>query len=496
MDARHPLAGAAAHHEALFRIAGIAGCDIQCMPYQICSHCGAPYRHDQKESRTCLVCKRETLKDFSFKVSDGRRLMRVDVERDLYANTHLVLRRKYLGYGVPPNTPPGPAEQPFPPQVIRHLANTLRDAKKIGERNQSENYLAFTLGWFSHVVCDAIFKGVYPHAAKVNFFGEQYGMKMLPAAETLTMTDISHDFGVHWPTWHRQLEKAEPDGGALRHLALGDPADRYDASHWTPEFGKPNPAIGHVIDAVQPLNRKWFREMYVQPDYSAPSPRLDAAPLSTRAAWRFGETSLDLGQLRRYALPTGWYETFLKGVSIYMRAVNSACTLAGIVQSKHEGALRPFGRRGTPSWSLWENVVSAAIRSEDAREQSWGSNLHIDPDAVRWLREAREQGVNLVLGPDPTDYQQTLAKVLKKNLALRVKARASRAVVIGSPPFNPAACDILCIEDALRLKYDRGFAGVVRFNAHRDRLLVAGFSDFGDERLARWAESSAGNDRQ
>src|SRR6185436_973432 len=82
IDERHPLARIASRHRALFRIAGIAGCDIQCMPYQICDHCGAPYRHNQKENRTCLVCKHEALKDFYFKVSDGRRLTRVDVERD------------------------------------------------------------------------------------------------------------------------------------------------------------------------------------------------------------------------------------------------------------------------------------------------------------------------------------------------------------------------------------------------------------------------------
>src|SRR5687768_5861426 len=91
IDERHPLAMAAERHAALFRIAGIAGCDIQCMPYQVCDHCDAPYRHDQKQNRTCLACKRAALKDFSFKVSDGRRLTRRDVERDLYANTHLVL---------------------------------------------------------------------------------------------------------------------------------------------------------------------------------------------------------------------------------------------------------------------------------------------------------------------------------------------------------------------------------------------------------------------
>ena len=115
-DARHPLAGAAHEHAGLFRVAGIAGCDIQCMPYQLCRNCQAPYRHNQKEKRTCLVCGKESLDDFSFAVRSGRRLRRVDVERDYYRHTHLVLGR-YAGYGVDPKTPSGPPEQPFPEQV-------------------------------------------------------------------------------------------------------------------------------------------------------------------------------------------------------------------------------------------------------------------------------------------------------------------------------------------------------------------------------------------
>jgi hypothetical protein len=500
IDQRHPLAGVVLRHDALFRVAGIAGCDIQCMPYQVCTHCHAAYRHNQKENRLCLVCHHQTLRDFYFKVSDGRWFARVDVERDLYANTHLVIYQKYRGYGVAPNTPPGSAAQPFPDQVIRHLANCLRDAPKIAVRNQLENYIAFTLGWFSHVVCDAIFKGVYAHAVKVNFFGDQYSMRMLPAAETLTTTDLSYDFGVHWPTWHEQLNRVEPDDGALKHLALGGRPDQYDSRHWTPEFGKPDPAIGRVIDAVQPLNRKWFRKMYIQPDYTAPSPRLDPAPFATRATWRFGEARLDLGQLRQYALPTGWYAAFLKGIAIYLRAVNEACRLAGLNQAggeRHqtEGPAGCPSRNetgvgsGVPSWSLWQQIVTDAIASGVHREDGWGSRLQIDPEAVALLRQLRGRSVRFLFGPTPTDYQQALARYLVQKFSLRRNSTTPHAIVIGPPAFNPAAREALCVEDSLRLKYDTGLAGLVRLNAGHDRLLVAGFSDFGDDRLAHWVTS-------
>src|SRR5688500_11088329 len=101
IEQKHPWAGIAQDHAALFRIAGIAGADIQCMPYQVCAHCETPYRHDQRENRKCLICGRDALAEFSFTVSDGRRLQRRYIEEHLYANTHLVLYRTFRGYGVP-----------------------------------------------------------------------------------------------------------------------------------------------------------------------------------------------------------------------------------------------------------------------------------------------------------------------------------------------------------------------------------------------------------
>lgn len=481
LNERHALAPIAARHAALFRIAGIAGCDIQCMPYQICRQCGAPYRHNQKENRTCLVCRRDALEDFSFQACGGRSLTRVDVERLFYSHTHLVLHNHYRGYGVAPRTPAGPPEQPFPDQVVRHLANCLRDAEKVaGPR--VENYIAFTLGWFSHVVSDALFKGVYRDAAAVDFFGEQYSMKMLPAAESLTMTDISHDFGVCWPVWHRELRHAYSDGGALKHIAMGDPPDRYDSRHWTAEFGAPDPMLGCSLDALPSLNRRWFREMYVQPDYSAPTPRLDR-PISTRASWAFGKPPMNLGQLRRYATFTGWYETFIHGVDIYLRVLNQACEMARVALPRVE---RPTAPRGVPPWGLWKSIVASAMKSREPKDSQWGSVLGIGEGVAAWLHARRNQYVTVRLPEQPTDYQKALAPTLKEKLGIRSRPDASRTLVIGSPAFNPSACAVLCVEDAVRLKYDQGLAAVARLDSSGGQLLLAGLSDFGDNLLHGW----------
>ena len=461
-EVRHPLAQAAQKHAALFRIAGIAGCDIQCMPYQVCRKCDAPYRHNQKQNRTCLVCGKAALEDFSFAVANGRRLTRTEVERDYYRHTHLVLGR-YTGYGVRPDPPSGPPEQPFPDQVVRHLANMLRDAPKVaGAKRQIEHYYAFTLGWFSHVVSDAFFKGVYPQTVRVKFFGHQYHMAMLPAAEALTMTDISHDFGVHWPAWHKELLDRHQDGGALRHLTMGDSADTYDPAYWTPEFGKPDPATGAVMDAVQRINASWFHRMYLNPDYTSPTPALDIRRPADRAGWTFNGN--DLGQVRRYAIHSGWYDTFIKGVDVYLRVVNEATRLAGIQ-----------GSGADLDWGLWRRIVNDAVARPN-HPPDWGSRLQTDQNA---LGQIRGKEVNLKTPEPSTDYQKHIAQNLKAQLRLRSKKTAPITVIVGSDSGT------LCREDALRAKYDQGLAGLITFHPQPRTLHLLGFSDFGDRQIAQ-----------
>ena len=481
-EEKHPWAGVAQHNAALFRVAGIAGADIQCMPYQICENCQTPYRHDRVPKSACLICGAATLNEFSFRTRTGQQITRRYIEEHLYGNTHLVLYRKFGGYGVPREKihESSNPDQPFPDQVVEHLANCFRDSRRV-KPSQFENYIAFILGWFSHVVSDAVFKGVYPHSVRVNFFGHQYNMEMLPAAETLTVTDIAHDFGVHWPSWHEELLTNHNDGGALKHLTMGNPPEKYSSSYWKSEFGRPDPAIGDIVEAVPPLNYRWFYRMYTQPDYSAPTPLLDRIPWHLRSEARFGTENLNLGQLRRYAKATGWYEAFIKGVAIYLRIVNEASKRAKIsgstVQTKRNS--------GIPSFSLWSSVVQEAL----AESLDWGSEIRVDPESFAWIRAAETKGAVVAGGAKNTDYQQQIIDLARANLKKsRSRVKSKRVVLIGSPQFNRKAEAFLCVEDSLRLKYDAGLAGIV--SIFGNTLVIAGFSDFGDHKLVKWFEAA------
>jgi hypothetical protein len=476
IEAKHPLAGFAQDHAALFRIAGIAGADIQCMPYQVCGHCKAPYRHDQKSNRVCLVCKHAALQDFYFRVRDGRRLTRRDVEENLYANTHLVLYRNYRGYGVPRSKihEAASTDQPFPAQVVNHVANCLRDAPKVAGR-KIDRYITFVLGWFSHVVSDALFKGVYPQAVRVNFFGNQYHMNMLPAAETLTLTDLAQDFGVNWPLWHEELLRGGSDGGALRHLAMGNSSEKYDPAFWTEEFGKPDERFGRTLDALREINGRWFHEMYTQPDYSAPTPRLDALSSHQRASARF--QNLDLGQVRRYAIKTGWYTTFIKGVEIYLRVVNEAAEKAGLRLARAAGKRAP----NQPNFRLWRSIVEEA----DPTPDNWGSVVRVENEVSSWIANWRRKPVRIISGVSATNYQEELSRLVAAKFGRgRSNSRAGGVILIGTAQYNSASHSILCIEESLRLKYERGLAAYVR--ADGNQLLLCGFSDFGYARLIDW----------
>lgn len=88
--------------------------------------------------------------------------------------------------------------------------------------------MAFLLGWMTHVVSDALFKGCYPHAAPIDFFGHQYAMAMLPAAETLSMADISYDFGASWPAWRASRDNRPARRGGSDHAKISGWIGRLD----------------------------------------------------------------------------------------------------------------------------------------------------------------------------------------------------------------------------------------------------------------------------
>ena len=93
--------------------------------------------------------------------------------------------------------------------------------------------------------------------------------------------------------------------------------------------------------------------------------------------------------------------------------------------------------------------------------------------------------MRIVLGRHATDYHVTLGRIAAQKFEKAApNQRAAGGILIGAPQYNAETSSMLCVEDALRLKYDSGLAAFAR--AEGDRLLICGLSDYGDAKLIDW----------
>ena len=126
-----------------------------------------------------------------------------------------------------------------------------------------------------------------------------------------------------------------------------------------------------------------------------------------------------------------------------------------------------------------------------AHGADWGSGLDINDETRAVTRDLRGRQAELISPEAATDYQRQIVKTLREKLRLRPKKNADVTVMIGPPAFNSYAIPVLCREDILRVKYDSGLAGFVRFNPERRVLHIVGLSDFGDRKLIDWLNEAA-----
>jgi hypothetical protein len=134
-------------------------------------------------------------------------------------------------------------------------------------------------------------------------------------------------------------------------------------------------------------------------------------------------------------------------------------------------------------------VEAAAERKPEA---DWGSRLQIGAEVLPVLRQIGGKSANLVFPAPATDYQQSVGKVLQNVWSVKPQPTADVTVMIGPPAFNASARPLLCREDMLRLKYDSGLAGLIKWTEQSRVLHITGLSDFGDRKLAAWLTWNAG----
>ena len=318
-ESGHPISEALHEEQFLFLQACTVGADMQLMPYFVCDQCGNPtrftgphfsYKMDRNDSfdgMQCPSCHDGVYKPFVLEVPGWGTTDRVHMEAHFFRRTHLLLG-KYLGFGVHPDVLAGPADQPFPPSVRERLVEVWRMINQIGNRDgKRSKRLAFMAGWFAHVISDSLFKGKYPHACKIDFYGTHYGSVMNAPSEALAYWLAEECYGVDLQTWWQEVPKPWDDGGALALIADngGD--------------------LSPVFHAVRPVNAAYLVCVYGHPEYAVhPSPGEDAFDKADYRSHRYGPKNHTLEQIHTYAKQNGFLDTLFKGVEIHNRLMTEA----------------------------------------------------------------------------------------------------------------------------------------------------------------------------
>jgi hypothetical protein len=318
-ESGHPLSEAIQEEQWLFLQASVTGADFPLMPYFACDQCGNPTRFpgphcvnsvnpsDSFNGQTCPACHSGHYRPFVVDVPGWGTIDRHTLETRHYRRTHLVLG-EYHGFGVHPDIPAGPEEQPFPSQVCERLVSVWRSVHRIGNRDgKRAKRLAFVAGWFAHVISDALFKGIYPHTCSIDFYGTHYGPVMHPPSEALAYFMAEELYGVDLSVWWREIPRQVDDGGALTLIAD-------DGGDMTP-----------VFQALRPVNAGYLVRMYGHPEYAVrPSPGEDEYAKADYRSHRYGPKNHTLEEIHAYARQNGFLDAFSTGRRIYERLMAEA----------------------------------------------------------------------------------------------------------------------------------------------------------------------------
>jgi len=442
-----------------FLAGGYLGADFQLMPYGVCPKCKEFFR------APLFRCPYDDEVLEEFLIEDKiKQYTRVEIEENrgfLYIRSHL----------MDANTPP---------KIFQWAANCIYDAANldIGIPEKIYDGIAFTAGWFSHVISDAYGKG-WLHNTPIKIFNIQYGSDNLPAIENLVVTWYSYDFGINWESLNQKIINDSDDNMMRPHYMLLDSIEKY--KEWKGFSLNTRPDLKNLIETLEPINRRYAIPMYFPFTYSiSPSPKGDPQK------WLdFDFKGFKNEDIFNYSLSTG----LLKAFCVMADDTANVLKISQEIKPIKINSLENIELSG-PDFSLWKDIVTKSY-SRDSRK-----GLKVDIPRGIEPSKVFNKDTSIIIGKKSRKLQKEIANKISEELESsritydvdEIDIMPKNYILIGNPAFNSFTKLFISYKDYLELKYIEGYEGYIllldnpKYSNYKV-LLIIGFSDYGDRSI-------------
>jgi hypothetical protein len=456
------------------------GADLQIMPLAVCQCCGRVLGLEFDPLRPLCEHCGGGIRPYLFR-HGGKNWDFLSLHETFYSRSHVVI----------PSPFPLSDRSPLDVDAMRLLFfHVARDAMRTAQASatvaadpaKGQHALAFAMGWMAHVVTDGIMKG-HLAPALPRFIDGQYGQWSKIAYEVVILSSLSYDLGLTYDDLLFDLPGWDDNGIFLHYMMVNEPSCY---RHW-----------GEVRDAwlPRPEQAAFLADFTAahQPFFEFPTLTSQFAAGQLLFYPKEGRTPLDcLGKCQIEGMGCG---------ALVAKAMESNVPAAlGLIVDAVIGLLReidsvePCSSRGSreDGYSTWLPAMASGIAT---RKAEWNA------DAARTLAMAKDAGFfsrsGMIVAPragrPPLDR---LVALVRKKLGWCLGREAEPEslqnpwprLIVGSPTINPASESLLGIDTYLAMKYGEGHQSTILLDPARDVLCLVGFSDMGDEELAKQIE--------
>jgi hypothetical protein len=456
------------------------GADLQIMPLALCQCCGRVLGLEFDFLQPRCECCGGGIRPYLFR-HGGKNWDFHTLHETFYSRSHVVV----------PNPSPLSDRSPLDVETMRLLfSHVARDAMRTAQASATVaadpakglHALAFAMGWMAHVITDGIMKG-HLEPALPQFIDGQYGQWSKIAYEMVILSSLSYDLGLTYDDLLFDLPGWDDNGIFLHYMMVNEPSCY---RHWGElrDAWLPCPEQAAFLADFTAAHQPFFEFPTLTSQFAAGQllfyPKEARTPLD-----RLGECQIEgmgCGALVAKAMASSVPSTLgliVEAVIGLLREIDSVdqCSSCG---SRRDGD------------STW---LPATASGTATRKAEWNA------DAAKTLATAKDAGFfsrpGMIIAPragrPPLDR---LVALVRKRLGWRLGGEAELEslqnrwprLIVGSPTINLASESLLGVDTYRAMKYGEGRQSTILLDPARDALCLAGFSDMGDEELAKQIE--------